>query len=65
MMSIVGSVMTVLLSAMVNILVLLFGWGLTPKSWAWIFGGVAWGLISIFMLSVSMAIEKELKKDKK
>ena len=49
-----------MLTIVLSILVMIYGWGLEPKSWWWIIGGGVFGMT--FIRTLFDKIEKENKK---
>ena len=43
------SITGVILSLGIGILIMIFGWGLTPVSWGWILGG---GMLQVFIVGL-------------
>lgn len=51
-----ASILLLILSVIVTILVLIYGWGLEVKSWGWIAFGA---IFNLMVLVTAIALEKE------
>ena len=61
--SITTSIMAIIASAIICILVYIYGWGLTPQSWKWIIGGVVFQIIVIIFSAIIGEIIKKFLED--
>ena len=48
-------------STAVWILVLIYGWGLSPVSWPWIIGGAVWSFLTVMAATVFVEIERAMR----
>ncbi len=44
------ALLIVFISVLTMVMVLIYGWGLEPKSWWWIIGFYSWSQIVVFLL---------------